>query len=89
MTHGPSFGNLDLTPHNMRVGCELLETRLMEIKPFIHTFGHIHHSYGIIERNDIYHINSSICNERYEPKNKPIIIDLIEKNGQFLKFVVD
>lgn len=84
ITHGPPFGYLDITPQNSRVGCELLDYRVKEFKPLIHVFGHIHHSYGIIERENIFYINASICDERYRPINKPIVIDLKEVDGKLI-----
>lgn len=83
ITHGPAFGYLDITPGNQRVGCEILNVRIEKIKPLIHVFGHIHHSYGIVDRNGVNFINASICNERYQPIRKPIVVNLNEDNGQF------
>lgn len=89
ITHGPPFGYLDITPYNNRVGCDILNVRVEKIKPIIHVFGHIHHSYGMMERNGVNFINASICNERYQPVRKPIVMDLFEDNGVFyLDYVV-
>lgn len=83
ITHGPPFGYLDITPSNQRVGCDILNLRIQQIKPIIHVFGHIHHSYGIIERNGVNFVNACICDERYRPMRKPIVVDLFEDNGEF------
>jgi Icc-related predicted phosphoesterase len=84
ITHGPPFGCLDVTPINTRVGCELLVFHVKQINPLFHTFGHIHHSYGIVERDGTTFVNSSICDERYRPINKPITVDLKEVNGEMV-----
>ena len=76
ITHGPSWGHLDVTPYgNLNVGCELLRVRVDELKPKIHVFGHVHSGYGYKFYNGTHFINASILNERYDYKNKPITID--------------
>jgi len=89
ITHSPPFGHLDIVPNNSRVGCELLEFRVKQINPLLHIFGHIHHSYDIIVRDETYFINASICNERYEPINKPIIVDINEIYGEIVTQYID
>lgn len=77
VTHGPPMGILDLAPYtNEHVGCEELFKKLQEVKPKLHIFGHIHHDYGIYKYWETTFVNASICNEKYEPINKPIEIDL-------------
>ena len=85
ITHGPPQGHLDTSgaPYNEpNLGCELLRIYVDNIKPKIHVFGHIHEGYGIdYEKNTLF-VNASICTDRYEPTNKPIVIDLVEINGK-------
>lgn len=76
ITHGPPFSILDKTPHGDLVGCEELLKVVKRIKPKLHVFGHIHHSYGRLKRIDIDFVNACVCNELYEPTNIPIVIDL-------------
>lgn len=82
ITHGPPFGYLDITPTNLRVGCELLAHRVEELKPKLHVFGHIHGGYGEKYTGDTLFINASICNERYKPINKPIVVEVSEIYGE-------
>jgi hypothetical protein len=89
ITHGPPFGHLDFAPMGGHVGCKLLHFRVNEIKPKIHVFGHIHDGYGVKQNNDITYVNASICTERYEPINKPIILDLEEINGDLKVNIVE
>jgi Icc-related predicted phosphoesterase len=76
VTHGPPAGILDLCPSGERVGCSDLIHRIQYVKPEIHMFGHIHHSYGIMNFNGTTFVNASICDERYLPNNKPVVIEL-------------
>jgi Icc-related predicted phosphoesterase len=71
ITHGPLFGILDKTDRGENVGCEELYKKVMEIKPKIHAFGHIHNDYGIEVIDDITFINASSLGEDYIYKNSP------------------
>lgn len=45
MTHGPPHGVLDLTrKEGVHAGCPTLLSRIAELKPRLHVFGHIHES---------------------------------------------
>ncbi|KAF8217705.1 Metallo-dependent phosphatase-like protein [Mycena galopus ATCC 62051] len=46
MTHGPPHNVLDATNRGENVGCPALATRIQELKPRLHVFGHIHESRG-------------------------------------------
>ena len=46
MTHGPPYGILDKTNDGSNVGCTTLATRLEELRPVLHVFGHIHEAHG-------------------------------------------
>ncbi len=89
ITHGPPHGIRDFTPTNLQVGCELLRSRVFEIRPLLHVFGHIHGAYGGVEVDGITFANASICTERYKPTNKPLVFDLTENNGNFTITYVD
>jgi len=82
VTHGPARypgTNLDVSGiDNEKVGCRDLYDAVQRVMPELHVFGHIHHGYGTGKYfEDNGHktvlINASICNERYEPINKPLI----------------
>ena len=86
ITHGPPFGIRDYvrggyTGFNS-VGDELLRNRVDKIKPLLHVFGHIHFAYGVSRIDTTHYVNASICDEDYIPKNKPIIIELTEQDGE-------
>jgi Icc-related predicted phosphoesterase len=76
MTHGPPSGILDRTITGEKVGCEDLLRRVLEIKPRIHVFGHIHEAYGQVQQDGIHFINASVLNHRYMPVFDPVVVDL-------------
>jgi len=82
ITHGPPFGIMDVTPSGQRVGCELLYWSTFKVKPKIHVWGHIHHSYGQKNIDGIEFLNAATCNERYEPFNKPIVVDFNSETNE-------
>lgn len=78
ITHGPPYNVLDLCPDGRRVGCPKLMTKIREVKPKVHIFGHIHWSYGQKEFNGTQYYNAAICNESYNPFNPPTVIEYDE-----------
>lgn len=77
LTHGPPWGILDQVPTGMmpNVGCEDLRKRVLEVKPRIHLFGHIHEGYGMTNVDRISFYNSSIQGDIYEPLRDPQVIE--------------
>lgn len=76
ITHSPPGGILDLVPGAGHVGCMDLRERVDKVKPKLHIFGHIHCAYGQYKTKDTHFINASVCNEKYQPVNLPIVVDL-------------
>jgi Icc-related predicted phosphoesterase len=73
---------------NEKVGCVNLLKTIQKTKIKTHVCGHIHASYGYAySPEDVLHINASICNERYQPVNKPIAFDLTEYIAQVYTYV--
>jgi len=72
ITHGPAYFMLDHTIQGERVGCIDLFDRIMQVKPKIHTFGHIHYAYGQKSFDGIEFLNACTLNESYNYENKPI-----------------
>lgn len=85
--HGPPFGYGDVCPdytnrHKgtsaslVHVGCAEQAQRLSEVKPSFVVCGHVHFSYGPHATPwGTVVVNSSICTERYEPSNRPPVIN--------------
>ena len=76
LTHGPPKGILDRCSDGFQAGCEDLLSRLQEVRPLIHVFGHIHEGYGAAFDGTTNFINASTCTLRYQPTNKPWVFDL-------------
>ncbi len=76
ITHGPPMRILDTTSEYKNVGCEDLLSAINKIKPKYNIFGHIHGSYGTYKDCNTTFVNASICDEKYNPINKPIIIKI-------------
>lgn len=80
ITHGPPMGILDSTIYqgvqNENIGCQDLLNRINQLKLKLHVFGHIHYSYGISHHHGTTFVNASVCNEQYNPINKPIVVEV-------------
>lgn len=81
ITHGPPAGIMDVASAYKNnppkhVGCDDLFKRVHGVQPKVHIFGHIHYSYGQEKREETTFINCSTCNERYEPLNPAIIVEV-------------
>lgn len=84
ITHGPSFGILDVQKRGTHMGCELMTERIKIVKPKIHIFGHNHYAYGHAFHDDTLHINATVLNERYVYTKPPITIDWNPITGEFI-----
>ncbi|NJL12153.1 MAG: metallophosphoesterase [Microscillaceae bacterium] len=75
ITHGPPFGQLDLTRHGQAVGCEALARELERIQPRLHVFGHIHEGYGSVQAGPTCFVNASVLDVQYVLVNAPWVVD--------------
>jgi len=78
ITHGPPLGILDYTPYGGDVGCERMISKVLEVQPLIHVFGHVHSSYGHKYNETTDFINASNLNDNYKLVNEPVNIILDE-----------
>ena len=76
ITHGPAYGILDKTQNGHHVGCEMLLEKVLDIKPKIHAFGHIHEGYGIEKNLHTTFVNASLANINYQIVNLPVIVKI-------------
>lgn len=79
ITHGPPYGIGDFVPYRGGefVGCKDLEEVILTLPNLkAHLFGHIHCGYGHVIKNNIQYVNASVCNEAYNPVQKPILITI-------------
>jgi Icc-related predicted phosphoesterase len=76
VTHGPPLHILDTNAWGLPCGSMCLQNIVLEKKPKIHIFGHIHERHGHEEHGGTKFFNVAIMNENYEAVNKPTIITL-------------
>lgn len=88
VTHGPPHGYCDevprmitaenehLWPEPKHEGSESLIRRILEIKPKLVVFGHIHPGYGLKHIGKTILVNASLVNDQIELVNEPIIVEL-------------
>jgi Icc-related predicted phosphoesterase len=79
ITHGPPNGILDEVERQYwteNTGCEELRKRVEIVKPKLHVFGHIHCGYGEKEEFGVKFVNASTCDERYQPTQLPIVVEI-------------
>jgi len=65
------------------VGCLALYNKVLQIKPKLHVFGHIHEGYGVKEHEGITFVNASSATIGYSLTNKPIEIKYTKENIEF------
>jgi Icc-related predicted phosphoesterase len=83
VTHGPPYGLLYQNGHGNPCGSESLREKVMEIKPKLHCFGHIHESHSYDKIGQTWFVNAAICDGLYDPINKPIVVEI--ENGEILR----
>lgn len=81
VTHGPPHGILDQNLLTEHCGCEELRKVVDRIQPKIHAFGHIHCAHGTDQRGGTLFVNASICTERYDPWQAPVVVDLFARGA--------
>lgn len=92
ITHTPPHGIRDFVQSRIgmdSVGCELLRFRVEQFNPPLNVYGHIHGAYGAAQIKDTLFVNACICDEKYRPINKPIIIELKEQNHKIIATQID
>lgn len=88
ITHGGPQGIRDYTSRNEPQGCSSLRHYVEKINPALHVYGHIHEAYGSMVVNNTLFVNASICTRRYDPTNKPVVVDLSEVDGKLIANIV-
>lgn len=86
VTHCPPYDILDETTEGIKTGSPSLLKLICEKKPILSIFGHIHEQGSkSIDLGFTLCINASHVNERYEPKNKAVRIELDSKNKRKIR----
>ncbi|MBX3138620.1 metallophosphatase domain-containing protein [Candidatus Obscuribacterales bacterium] len=76
VTHGPPKGILDRAPLWPTLGDEFLLERVLQVRPKVHCFGHVHHSAGVTEQNGTTFVNAACLTEKYQPTENVIVLDI-------------
>lgn len=79
ITHSPAYGILDFDD-GINYGDEQILSKVMEIHPCLHLFGHIHAQHGIISECGITFSNGAIMNADYMNSNQLNLIEIQPKN---------
>jgi Icc-related predicted phosphoesterase len=77
ITHGPPYGILDQLADETHIGCKDLLNRVYQLQLKAHVFGHVHESFGCLNRWGIQFINACMTNENYELIHKPVVFNLL------------
>lgn len=77
VTHTPPLRILDRNLDGEHVGCgDLYEVVTKRVKPRLHTFGHIHLSYGMAVQGRTLFVNAAICGEDYKPNHGVVVVEI-------------
>jgi predicted phosphohydrolase len=76
VTHGPPYGQGDLTFHGEHAGCEELAAAVGLLRPRLHIFGHIHEGAGLSADGATRYLNASVVDLSYRPVQPPLVVDL-------------
>ena len=70
--HSPPAGILDRNVFGQSCGSSALLKSIYRVRPRVVVFGHIHESYGRVEKDGIFFVNASTCTTDYRPRNPPV-----------------
>jgi len=76
LTHQPPLGILDSDSRQRNLGCPRLLSRVREIQPRLHCFGHIHPGYGLHSIGTTTFVNASICNDWNVIVHEPLVLQM-------------
>lgn len=71
VTHGPPAGILDRTFRGDEVGCADLLARVLEVRPRLHVFGHIHEAAGRADIDGVTFVNAS----SFQGRGGPVVVE--------------
>lgn len=76
VTHSPPQGHLDGNHSGEACGCTPLLNRILEVRPEVHVFGHIHESYGMMTFDRTTFVNASIRDHIHRTLNPVQVLDI-------------
>lgn len=75
ITHSPAYGILDFDD-NINYGDEQILSKITEIRPCLHLFGHVHAQHGIVSLNGTTFSNGAIMNSDYTNLAPPNLLTI-------------
>lgn len=76
VVHGPAYNILDRTLRGRYVGCPALRQRIDQLDMLrLFVCGHVHEAHGTQLVGSVLHVNASICDQLYDPVQKPVVVD--------------
>jgi Icc-related predicted phosphoesterase len=75
VSHQPPFGYGDHMISDGHVGSKAISQFLLDKKPKLNIFGHIHEGYGAYQTKDTQLINVAYCDGRYVPRGQVLTYD--------------
>jgi Icc-related predicted phosphoesterase len=83
LTHMPPLHYRDISHQPVfnvnHVGCPHLHQRVLQVKPKLHVFGHIHEGRGMVRDKGITFVNASLRDQNYQLRHQPIFVELPNK----------
>lgn len=85
VSHGPPHGIGDLAPRRItdsewpageHCGSHALRSRLLQIKPKLVVFGHVHEGHGLYDVEGVIFCNASLMNQLFVPTHYPYVFDI-------------
>lgn len=76
ITHVPPLGILDCGIWGDQLGCSKILDRIINVKPKLHVFGHVHSAYGITQTKQTTFVNASCLGAGDEIESKSFVVDL-------------
>ena len=76
VTHTPPYGILDESKTYRNIGCEELLKKIVDIKPKLHLFGHVHDDYGKKQIGETLFVNSAIIDRKSRLINGVSVIEI-------------
>jgi predicted phosphodiesterase len=76
ITHGPPLGTLDAAPRSqLHEGCPELREAVIQARPRLHVFGHVHAGYGTCPTKSTLFVNAALFDEGGTMEREPIVLD--------------
>lgn len=76
LLHGPPRGFGDRTAEGVSAGSPSLTTRIIESRPKLVVFGHIHEGRGMYRCGESLLVNASFVDRQYRPCGQPVALEL-------------